>query len=150
MRPIPPAPATYRPATRRHLVVRRQTASKCRGDVGLLEISALEEKCLARCLGERIGETVAEVKPGFMATLTEVGIRLSGYVRLLFGHGLNDDPSAPKESIELTAAGRFCLRLDNDRHFNKVGSRDPARVSVSDSPCIAFCIVFVEQDREDS
>jgi hypothetical protein len=70
-------------------------------------------------------------------------------MRLLFGHGFNDDPGAPKESIELTAAGRFGLRLDNDRHFNKVRSRDSAGVSVSYGPGVAFGIVFVEQDRED-
>ena len=67
---------------------------------------------------------------------------------LLFRHGFNDDPGAPKESIELTTAGRFCLRLDNDRHFNKAGRGSPAGVGVSYGPGVAFGIVFVEQDRE--
>lgn len=111
-----------------------QSTSDCRGDVGLLEILALEEKCLARCLGEGIGETVAEAKSGFMAALTEIRIRLSGYMRLLFRQGFNDDLGAPKESIERTAAGRLSLRLDNDRRFNKAGSRNPARVSLDYGP----------------
>jgi hypothetical protein len=82
-----------------------------------------------------------------MPALAEIRIGLARYMRLFFGYRFNDNSGAAKESIELPAAARFGLSLDNDRHFDKIGGRDPAGVSLSDGARVGFGIAFVEQDR---
>ena len=67
-----------------------------------------------------------------MPALAEIRIGLARYMRLFFGYRFNDNSGAAKESIELPAAARFGLSLDNDRHFDKIGGRDPAGVSLSE------------------
>jgi hypothetical protein len=128
----------------------REGVSSCRGNIGLTEIFAFEKETLSSCLSKRISEAVPEVKPGAMSTLAEIRIGLTGNMRLLLGYRFNDNAGAAKESIELPAAARSGLSLDNDPHFDKVGGRDSADVSVGDSACISFGIAFAEQDREQS
>ena len=61
-----------------------------------------------------------------MTALAKIRIGLTGHVCLLFGHWFDDNAGAPEKGIELAAAAFSGLRLDNDRHFNIVGGRDPA------------------------
>ena len=52
------------------------------------EITAQEQQRLVQIPGERVGETVAEVKLGRMAaSLAEIAIRLAGKTGLGLGYG---------------------------------------------------------------
>ena len=116
----------------------RGGVSNCRRNIGPLEIFSFEKEPLPSCSSKRISEAVPEVKPGAMPTLAEIRIGLTGNVRLLLGYRFNDNACASKESIELPAASCSGLSLDNDPHFDKVGGRDAADVSVGDSASVSF------------
>ena len=63
-----------------------------RNDIGLPEIFAFEEERLAGGFGESVGETVAEVQAGGMATFAVVGETFAGDERVLMRYWLDGQP----------------------------------------------------------
>jgi hypothetical protein len=93
------------------------SCSESGGDVGLLEILALEEERLPDDLGERIGKAVAEIQPGRMAALAEVEEGLAQEMRLFDGERFDDDVSSAEKDVTLTAGVWPNLAFNDDGEF---------------------------------
>jgi len=88
------------------------------------EIAAQEEQRLVQIPGERVGETVTEVKLGGMAaSLTKITIRLAGETGLGLGYGDDRDTRRSQEVIEAAAGHRIAAPVDYRANLHEVGGR---------------------------
>jgi hypothetical protein len=75
--------------------------SENRRNTRLAEVIAFEQEGFAGNLGERIGETVAEVQAGCVAAFAEIRPGLSGRMRLFLCDGLDANARGSEERVPL-------------------------------------------------
>ena len=89
-----------------------------RANIGVNEVVALEQQRLAQGFGERVGETIANVEPGGMATSAEPAKSVDRDLRLLRRDRRNLDWKIPEQPLEIGPA-RFAISAFNDeRQFD--------------------------------
>ena len=96
------------------MAVGKSCASQGGDDVGLTEVVPLEQEGLARDLGERIGEAVAEIQSGRVPAFAKVEECLAREVRLLERERFDANPGSAKKNIPLPARVRPNLAFNDD------------------------------------
>src|SRR5207249_9130187 len=105
-------------------------ASEGGNDVCLAEVVSLEQHRLAGRLGERVGETVAEIQPCLVAALAEIVKGLAGDMRLFDGEGLDGDARPAEEHVALADGLGPDLSLYDDGEFEEVPGADDAALRI--------------------
>lgn len=115
-------------------------------DIRSAEVLPLKQERLSGRLCERVSETIAEVQSGRMTAFPEVEKGLPRQVGVLDGDWLDDNLSAAKENIALTAGIRANLSFDHHCKLHKIGGADAADVGVMDDPYITVGFGLSEKD----
>jgi hypothetical protein len=124
-------------------------ASEGGDDVGLIKVVAFEKERLASLLGERIGEAVAEIQPGWMAAFAEVVKGLAREMRLLDSHGLNPDANPAKQRVALLKDFNGELALEDNGELDEVARGYSAPRGVADGLDIQLGIRLSRKDGDE-
>jgi len=119
-------------------------------NVGATKVLTFEEQRLVGGPRKSIGEAIAEIETGGVASLAEVGEALPGKEGLLLRDRLDCDSCATEERVALADTAIACLSFHDDRDFNKICSGDAQRAGFADGFRVKRCIGFGEQDGKNS
>jgi hypothetical protein len=91
--------------------------------VGVDEVLADKEERLVERLRQGVGEAVAKIEPGWVATtFAEAPVSIAGNPRLMHGNRLDGDVELLDDLIELRGGARVRLAINDDGGLEKVAA----------------------------
>jgi hypothetical protein len=90
----------------------------CSFDIGVLEVSSLEEQRFVQIRCQCISETVPEIQTGFVTSFAKIPVGLAGDLRLPCGDRLHQSTRQSKKLIESSSGYRVLRPVDDDRGFD--------------------------------